>query len=182
MQELRKTGTAPPAIYTEMKQVKPLLDAGKVDEAEAVVDRSLATLEGVDPGPSAPAQPQRAPLGPRDHAMLAIIPGSPDGDATLVPSAFHASRALGAELLYWYMSYADLAKNEGSSFVTQALAKGGPIAINFGIIRTTVQGRYPKPWTSFDEPGFAAAFAEAAGRFASRHRPDYIFIGNEANP
>jgi hypothetical protein len=123
-----------------------------------------------------------ASAAPPDHALLAIIPGAPDGDATLVPSAFNASRdVLGAELLYWYMSYADLARNDGASFVMQALAKGGRTALNFGVVRTTVQGKFPEPWKSFDEKGFAPAFADVVAAFVGRHRPDYVFIGNEAN-
>jgi hypothetical protein len=181
MKALQKSGRAPREVYAEMQQVKPLLDAGKIDEAEAVVDRALATLAAGATAP-APAPPSRAPAGRPDRPLFAMIPGAPDGDPSLVPSAFNLSRdVLGAELLYWYVSYADLAKNGGNPFVMQSLAKGGRTAINFGIVHTTVQGKYPKPWKSFTDSGFAAAFAQAAADFAKRNRPDYIFIGNEAN-
>lgn len=136
MKALQKSGSAPPAVYAEMQQVKPLLDEGKIDEAEAVVDRALAMLADGATTPAAP--PPRAPAGRPDHPLFAMIPGSPDGDPSLVPSAFNLSRdVLGAELLYWYVSFADLAKNGGNPFVMQSLAKGGRTAINFGIVHTT---------------------------------------------
>ena len=120
-------------------------------------------------GAAAPAIAQSTSPAP-SAAKLAIIPGSPDGDPTLVPSAFRASRELGAGLLYWYMSYADLARNQGASLLMQALAEGGATAINFSIVRTTVQGDYPEPWNSFDQRGFAAAFAEAAAALRGSQR------------
>jgi hypothetical protein len=175
LQERKRSGPPPAAIYAEMQKVKPLLDAGRIDEAEAIVDGALAQLEG---GAAAPAP--RALPGPADHALLAMIPASPDGNPSLVPSAFEASRRLGAELLYWYLSWAD-ATERGAEFVVPALGAGGRVAINFGLVRTTVPGKLPKPWKSFDEPGFAEAFAKFAGEFAARHRPDYVFVGNEAN-
>jgi hypothetical protein len=186
MQALRETGQAPAEIYAEMKRVQPLIQAGRADEAEAVVDRALVTLAGDTPRPSpapepAPAPAPRPPSGEVGRGMLGMIPSSPDGNPKLIPSAFEASRRLGADVLYWYFSWADAAGSSGPARVIPALRSGGRVALTLSVIRTTVQGRFPKPWKSFDEPGFAEAFAAFAAEFAAQHRPDYLFVGNEAN-
>lgn len=188
MQALRETGQAPASVYTEMKKVEPLIRAGRPDEAEAVVDRALQTLGGDASPRPAPAPipepgPAPAPRPPPDGArgLLGLIPSAPDGQAALIPSAIEESRRLGADVLYFYFSWADAAGSSGPARIMPLLRAGGRVALTLSVTRTTVQSRFPKPWKSFDDPGFAEAFAQFAGEFAAEHRPDYLFVGNEAN-
>jgi len=187
MQALRETGQAPASVYAEMKKVEPLIRAGRPDEAEAVVDRALQTIGGpASPRPAPtpapePAPAPRPPPGGAPRGLLGMIPSAPDGQAALIPSAIEASRGLGADVLYFYFSWADAAGSSGPKHIMPMLRAGGRVALTLSVTRTTVQGRFPKPWKSFDDPGFAEAFAQFAGEFAAEHRPDYLFVGNEAN-
>jgi hypothetical protein len=164
-----------------MQQVGALLKQQKAAEAEALIDESLALL--ADPAATSAATPSRdASARIATVPKLGLIPASPDGDVSLIPSAFFDARDAGVDVLYWYFNWADVVREGGpAQWVMGPLTKGGRAAVNFAIIHTTVLGKYAPPWKSFDEPGFAAAFAAFAADFVAQYHPDFFFVGNEAN-
>jgi hypothetical protein len=107
-------------------------------------------------------------------AKLGMIAAAPD---TATPGDFTAARDLGMDPLYTYRAWAD---GDGAQ-VLDLLGAGGHVAINLSVVQTTTMGRYPAPWKSFADPGFAQAFGAWAGTLAAKHEPAYVFVGNEAN-
>jgi hypothetical protein len=115
-------------------------------------------------------------------APLGIAPTSPDDNVDLVPAAFADARSQGAEILYWYESWAEAAANPNYvDTVLFPLVAGGPAAVNFDLIGATVLSDYPAPYQSPADPGFAEAFSTFAAAFAARYGLEYVFVGNEVN-
>ena len=120
--------------------------------------------------------------GSQPRAPLGLAPSSPGDETRLAPASFAEARGRGAELLYWYQSWAEAAANPGATdALLDQLTAGGAAAVNLDLIHVNVAGRYPPPWGSLTEPGFAAAFSEFAAQLAARHHLEYLFIGNEVN-
>ncbi len=111
-------------------------------------------------------------------AMLGMAPTTPDSNLGIIPSAFVEARSQGAELLYWYQSWAEAAANPGYiDTVMYPLASGGPAAVNFDLMRAD----FPAPFQALTDPGLVEAFSTFASQFAARYGLEYVFIGNEVN-
>jgi hypothetical protein len=109
---------------------------------------------------------------------LGMIAASPDGSSDPF-AAIEAARALGADPLLHYWSWADL-KGRGPEALMPALTKGGRVVVNLSVVSTTVLGKYPAPWTHFTQSGFAEALAVDVGAFAAKWKPAFLCVGNEA--
>jgi hypothetical protein len=115
-------------------------------------------------------------------APLGMAPTAPDDNRTVIPASFAAARAQGAQLLYWYQSWADaVASPNYVDTLMTSLVAGGSTAVNFDITVATQVGSYPPPFTTPADPGFADAFADFAASFAARYGLEYVFVGNEVN-
>jgi hypothetical protein len=115
-------------------------------------------------------------------APLAMAASPPDGDETGVAAFFADARAHGAQVLYWYLNWAEAAENpQGTDALMAQLGEGGRVAVTFDLVHSTVLSTYPAPFQSFTDPGFAEAFSDYAAYFARRYEPEHLFVGNEAN-
>jgi hypothetical protein len=111
---------------------------------------------------------------------LGLVPASPDGSLRPDIGAKHA-RELGADVLYAYLNWADGLDWTRTDALMNALQAGGRVAINLGIVHTTVLGKLPSGWSSLLDRGFAGYFTAFATQFAQRYNPEFLFVGNEAN-
>ena len=115
-------------------------------------------------------------------SRLGIAANRPDGEKWAISQFFADARNQGAQVLYWYLDWAEAAQQpQVVDTVMADLGAGGDTAVTFDLIHSTVLSSYPAPYQSFTDAGFAEAFSDYAAAFAVRHAPTYLFVGNEAN-
>jgi hypothetical protein len=109
---------------------------------------------------------------------IGVIPSSPDGSSNVL-EAIDQARSIGADPLYWYVSWADIT-SLGINAVMPKITSTGRSVVLLSLINTTTLGKYPAPWTNFTEPGFEDAFLADATEFVSVWKPTYLCLANEA--
>ncbi|MEW6748232.1 MAG: hypothetical protein AB1295_00810 [Candidatus Micrarchaeota archaeon] len=113
---------------------------------------------------------------------LGLIPIPPNQDPALLAQTFRQARADGAEVLYWYLPYRDVADNWTlPDYVMEPMSYEGKSAVVIEVIHTNVLAEYPKRYSSFTDEGFSEEFSARAAEFAERYDPDYLFVGNEVD-
>lgn len=113
---------------------------------------------------------------------LGLIPFPPNENMNALTDTLKQARTDGADVLYWYFSWQDLDGNwTAADWIMTPMSYEGKSAVVMEVVHTTVLGKYPSKYASFDEPGFKEDFAKFSADFAKRYKPDYYFVGNEAD-
>lgn len=113
---------------------------------------------------------------------LGLIPIPAYDDSSLIVLAIKESRELGADVLSWYMFWADLEDDWTiADQLMPALVSEGKTAILMNIIYANQLGEFPEEYTHFIDPGFKEDFAEFSIEFIDKYDPDYYLIGGEVD-
>jgi hypothetical protein len=118
----------------------------------------------------------------KEPSVLSVVPLTPDASQVtrLGSNIITSKEDLGVGLFYWYISWPDM-KGDGMATALNLMSATAPLALNLSVVRTSTLDKYPAPWTHFNQPGFAEAYAADVVTFVRKYKPKYVFIGNEPN-